>query len=349
MTQTQLDRRQFLRGTAGAGLTLGISSPGLLSSCSSSSDGSEVVIRMQHDENRDTLTGQVLRDLSSKLKRKSDGDVKLEITPAAQLSGGDIKTMINQTRKGAPLDAALISSAAFASFEDSVNILSLPFLCAGIDDLRRLTTSGLGDDIRDVTKKQGLVTPDIWVRDLRQWVNTKGPIQTPSDIEGMKFRVPRVDMWVDAFEAVGALPTPMAFEEAFTAVQTGSLDGAERPLEFVVKEGWADVCDYLTLSDWAGDALLFAFNEDFWAGLPSHVKKLLQQEIRSAGASKYNGEKAARSEFIGKLEEAGMEVNRVTGSDRDMFREAMSSVWEEWASRLPSDWFDRARETVGAS
>lgn len=346
MAVNSMGRRTFIRALG----ALGVAASGIsaLAACDRGAQGQSgaTTIRISHDEPPHMLTHRLLTDMASRIEKKTDGDVKLEISPGAQLSGGDIETMIQQTQAGGRLDASLIASGIYSNFASEVDIFSMPFLARDIDDLKALADSAIGDKVKELTIKNGLVTRDIWVRDLRQWVNGTREIRTPGDMKGLAFRVPQFPLWLASFTAVGAAATPMPFGEAFTAVQTGAIDGAERPTEFLVGEGWEDVADYVTLSNYAGDVLLFSFNEQSWNDLPKDVQNMLDTEIAAMGQEKFEQEKAQRSQFVEQMKSAGMKIHELTEQEHEAFRNAMSTVWSEWEGKLPQGWLKQAQQIV---
>lgn len=344
-------RRGLARNLGGWGIAVAVL-PLFAGACSageSAQSEGPVTIRISHDEPAHMLTHRLLEEMATTVDERTDGAVTFEVSPAAQLSGGNIETMIQQTQGGARLDAALIASGIYSNFDSAVDIFSLPFLSRDIDDLHTLANSEIGEEVAARTEQTGLTTRDIWVRDLRQWVNGTRPIRTPADMQGLTFRVPEFPLWVKAFEAVGAAATPMPFGEAFTAVQTGAIDGAERPTEFLVGEGWEDVADHVTMANYAGDVLLFSFNTDFWNSLPADVQDILDEEIAAMADRKFEEEKSQRDDFVDQLASSGMSVHELTADEYAAFREQMGTVWDEWEEqgRLPDGWLDQAVDLVG--
>ncbi len=346
MRTPHLERRSLLKTVGAVGIAAAIPAAAGCSQRDSSSGA--ITVRITHDEPATMLTHRLLSEMADRVAQKTDGDVTIEISPQLELSGGDIATMIQQVQSGARLDAGLVASGIYSSFDGAVDVFSLPFLCRDIDDLKAVAESSIGDDVKERTSATGLHTQDIWVRDLRQWVNAERDIRSPDDMRGLTFRVPEFPLWVAAFEAMGAAATPMPFGEAFTGVQTGAIDGAERPTEFLVGEGWDEVADYVTLSNYAGDVLMVSFNQQFWDGLPQDVRSVLDEELRVTGAQKHEQEKTQRGDFIAQLEAAGMTTHELTVDEYSGFRDAMDPVWEDWEGRLPEGWLQTAQQAVGS-
>jgi tripartite ATP-independent transporter DctP family solute receptor len=340
MKAGQVSRRKFLHalGAVPAAVALALPRAAL-------AEGS-ITLRVSHDEPTFMLTHTVLTETAEKILKETNGTVKLELFPGAQLAGGNLRTQFQQNQAGA-IDISITSTSILNNWTTKADVLSLPFLSYSIDDIKKLVSGDLGRDIMKVVEPFGLFALDLWARDLRQWVNAKRTIEKPADIRGMKFRVPETALWVATFKALGATPTPMPFGEAFTAVQLGTLDGAERPTEFITGEKWFAIAKYLTISDYTGDALMPTFNAAKWKTIPKDVQDLLIREFRAAGQQKFEREKAMKQTVIDDMRKAGMTVNILTAAQREEFRAQVAPVWKEWADKLPPNWIDRARQAVG--
>lgn len=341
MKRALLTRRSFMSAVASA-----IPAAAALSAPNIAFGQSVITLRVSHDEPTFMLTHSVLTELVEAVSKKTNGAVKVEVFPAAQLAGGNLRTQFQQNQAGA-IDVAITATSILNNWTTKSDVLSLPFMSYSIDATKRLVDSDLGRDIMEAVEPFGLHAVGLWARDLRQWVNAKRPIETPADIRGMKFRVPETALWVATFKALGATPTPMPFGEAFTAVQLGTLDGAERPTEFITGEKWYTVAKFMTISDYTGDALMPTFNKAKWQSLPKDVQDVLVQEFQAAGQRKFDREKAMKDAVIADMRKNGMTVNILTDAQREQFRAQVASVWKEWEAKLPPKWIDRARQIVG--
>lgn len=305
--------------------------------------GKTITIKANHDEPVDFVTDKVLKEMAESVAKKTNGAIKMEVYPGCQLAGGSIKTMTQMTQAG-QLELSFIATSTYNNWEQKFDALSLPFLYRSIDDLWRVTRDPLAQELLATTDKTGLKTVDMWARDLRQWVNRTRQIRTPEDIKGLKFRVPEISIWVATFKALGATAVPMPFAEAYTAVQLKTLDGAERPTEFIEGEKWVEIAKYLTGIDYTGDVLLASFNKTFFESLPKEYQELLTVEIQAAGKKKYEMEKVNRAQIFDRMAKAGMDVAMLTDQEKKAFRDATKSVWTEWEGKVGKDLISRVEK-----
>jgi tripartite ATP-independent transporter DctP family solute receptor len=336
----ELSRRWLLKAAAAIGPVSALSVP-----TPTAFAQSPITLRLSHDEPATMITHSVLTDMAASVEGKTNGAVKISIFPSLQLAGANLKTQFQQNQVGA-IDVAITATGILNNWTTHADILSLPFLLGGLEDMKKLVSSDVGEDVKQIVEPLGLHAVDIWARDLRHWVNVKRPIVTPDDIKGLRFRVPETSLWVATFQALGATPTPMSFGEVFTAIQLGTLDGAERPTEFLAGEKWQSIAKYLTMSSYTGDALMPTFNKAKWDSLSPDIQALLVEEFRAAGEKKFERERSMRDTVIETLRSAGMEVNTLTPENREAFKAVVAPVWKEWEPKLPAGWIERAQKAV---
>ena len=152
--------------------------------------------------------------------------VRLKVFPRGQL--GDEKDMIEQVRLGA-IGMASVSAAALSSFVPSVGVLDIPFLLRDPDRHPWLVSDGpVGRRLaREVERDSGLAVLGWWSAGMRHVFTRRTPVRNPGDLTGLKIRVIGSSVYIDTFNAMGAKSTPMPYGEVYTALATGTVDGAE--------------------------------------------------------------------------------------------------------------------------
>jgi TRAP-type C4-dicarboxylate transport system substrate-binding protein len=330
-------------------LTRSILAAGLAAACPLHALAEDtIVIRTEHDAPSTSLTHQLLTEMAEELQAETDGRIVLEIHPGTSLSGGKINTMIQNLQTGNE-ELALIASAYFSNIDPKLNVLSLPFMNGSIDDLEFLAReSQVMDQVFADQESKNIVVVDAWSRALRQIVNNERPISTPSDMEGLRFRVPEIKLWVDAFRTLGATPVPMPFSEVVTALQLGTIEGAERPTEFLKTEAWWDMARHVTMVNYTGDVLMIAFNKPFWESLDPADQKLLTTKLKILGDRTFQAEKAMEAGVLETLRENGMVVTELTPAELGQFRAAMHPVWESYSDTIGGELIESAQSALAA-
>lgn len=177
------------------------------------------------------------------VKSKSNGELNIKIYPARQL--GDDKQLLEGVRLGT-VDAAIISSAVFAGFTPVMDALQLPFLINSYDDLAEALTSSVAMDMLDSLDTIGLKGIGYYEGGLRNLLVSEKAVTDLEGMKGLKIRVVPAPLHLDIWKAIGASPTPMAYGEIYTSLQTGVLDGAEINISSVYSEKLNEVSNYIT-------------------------------------------------------------------------------------------------------
>lgn len=303
-------------------------------------------ILAEHDEPSGSTIDQLLHDMAKELAEKTDGRIELVPNAAASLSGGNIRTMIQNAQSGA-VQMSMIATSIYTSFDPRMNVFSLPFLVANIDKLEELgRNSDLAKELYADQSERGLHIADAWTRALRQIVNNEREVKTVDDLEGLRFRVPEIELWADAFRAAGASPIAMPFSEIPVAMETNAIDGAERPTAFLESEQWWTMADYVTMANYTGDLVMVAFNQTFWEGLSKEDQELLTSMVRKYGDMNHQREKKGEEEVIATLKEHGMTVTQLTEESQAGFQEVMKDVWASYEDEIGEDVVERAVEVV---
>ena len=128
-------------------------------------------------------------------------------------------------------------------------------------------------------------------------------------------RVPEVPMFIVSFEALGANPTPMAFSEVYTGLQTGIIDGLEYDMNSLVEYNLQDHCKYCYETNHGVSIMDFFVSDMFWQGLTEEQQEIILTNCQETAASLNEKYYEKKEESVKQLEEAG--VTFVTPSEED--------------------------------
>jgi len=299
-----------------------------------------VVLKAEHDEPAGSITDRVLKDMIPKVLKATNGRVEMQVYPGCQLSGGKIKTMIQNTSLGST-HLSFVSAATFTAWDMNVAVCNLPFLVKDYDAYEKLRHTQPMRELLGRWDKIGVKGIDYWSRALRQVVNTKRPIKTPDDIKGLRFRVMETPLMVSIFEAMGAHPVGMPFGEIFSALQLGTIDGAERPTEFLLTEKWWDLAKHVTMWDYTGDLLIVMANLKFFNSLEKQGQEALVKLVKEGGDEKYKAEKQMQEKAIEVLKQHKMVVTFLTDEQKTVFQNKTKKVWAEYEPKFDKGLIDR--------
>lgn len=310
--------RTILRASvvALAALTLG-------SGCNRAPGTQEIVLRAA-DVHPDTYpTTRGLMRMAEIVAERSDGRIRVQVYPAGQL--GDEKETIESTRLGT-IQINRTSASPLAEFVPEVKVLGLPYLFRDTDHQWNVLHGPIGRELLDSLPAAGFVGLTYYDAGARNFYNSKAPVRTPDDLRGLKIRTQKSEVMVDTVAALGASPTPMAFSEVYSALQTGVIDGAENNPPSYVSTGHYEVTKYYTLDGHSRVPELVIVSKKAWDKLSPEDQELLRHAAEESAVYERQLWEAYESEAMEKARARGCEIIE---PDTAPFREATAPVLEK--------------------
>ncbi|WP_102347236.1 TRAP transporter substrate-binding protein [Bacillus sp. Marseille-P3661] len=275
------------------------------------------------------------------VKEKTNGQIEIEIFPARQL-GGDVD-MLEMIQNGS-LDAGFITTSVFSGSTPVLDGLQLPFLINNYDVfdevLKTDTIQKMLDSLEEINVK-GLAINESGMRHIG---SNRSEVQTPADLEGLKIRVVESPLMLDIFNALGASPTPMAYGEIYSSLQTGVIDAHEANLPAYVDEKFAEVTEYITLTGHFPFPNANIMNLDKFNSLTPEQQTALDEAAKEASAWIITELKVVDESNLTKLKDAGQNIAEV--QDITPFLEKVQPVYDKYSEKheLIKELIDKVNE-----
>jgi TRAP-type transport system periplasmic protein len=254
-------------------------------------------------------------------------DYKVVVFGSSQL--GTDEELMQKLRLGT-VDLAL-PSTVMSSTVDAFGVFEMPYLVKDRDHMKRIEEEIFWPTLAPLAEEQGYKIIAVWENGFRHVTNNLRPIETPEDLQGIKLRVPSGEWRVKMFQAYDANPTPMAFSEVFTALQTGVIDGQENPFAQIWSAKFQEVQDYLSLTGHVYTPAYVTAGKQRFESLPAEVQQVLEETAKETQDFVYETAAALETDLLGKLEEGGMQVNE---ADKDAFIAASKPIYDEFSSQV---------------
>lgn len=292
-------------------------------------DISQRTIRFSTTSAEGTEIVDVMHDFADLVSEASGGLMTVEVHPGSAL--GDVNQSFQNVQLGVQ-EMAVTSSSTLASAgaKDFVS-LTLPYVFRDMTHLVNVTRGEIGQSILASASSSGTKTIGIgfWAEGSRNFFS-KTPIRSLDDIKGMKLRCQPLDIDTDMTKALGANPTPIAFGELYSALETGVVDGAENPLSGIYSNKFQEVCKYVTLDAHSAPPVVIVFSEAIWNTMSNDEQQIIMDSWEEASAGNLDYLLESEEHYIDLLEEAGCEVIEL--SDKDAWVDAMAPVYETYGA-----------------
>ncbi|MGM5052376.1 TRAP transporter substrate-binding protein [Tardiphaga sp. 604_B6_N1_1] len=269
--------------------------------------------------------------MGKKLDAATSGRLTIQMFPSMQLGGE--KEAIEQAQVGA-LQIARISVGAVGPVVDDVNVFNMPFVFRDSKHMEAVLDGEIGTELLNkitANEKTGLVALGWMNAGSRNIYNSKRPIKTLADLKGLKIRMIGNPLFIDTMNALGGNGVAMGFDQVFSAMQTGVVDGAENNLPSFVAQNHFQVAKYFSMTEHLIIPELLVFSKASWAKLTPDDQALLKKFGREAQLEQrvlwYEAEKTA----LDKMKEVGTDI--VTSIDKQPFRDAVKPVWDKYGAK----------------
>ncbi len=289
----------------------------------------QLEIKFGHVGEPNSLFANSADEFARRANAKLGSKAKVVVFGSSQL-GGD-KELLQKLKLGT-VDMAL-PSTVMSSESDIFGVFEMPYLVKDRAHMGRIEREVFWAKLAPEAEKKGLKIIAVWENGYRHVTNSKRPIDTPADLQGIKLRVPEGKWRVKMFQAYGANPSPMKFSEVFTALQTGVMDGQENPFTQIYSAKFQEVQKYLSLTGHVYTPAYATVGAKKWALLPDDVRKILEDTAKETQAFVYAAAEKDDNDLLGKLKAAGMQVNT---PNKDAFVAASKVVYDEFAKDVPS-------------
>jgi tripartite ATP-independent transporter DctP family solute receptor len=276
-------------------------------------------------------TVQAVENMGKKLEAATGGRLSIQMYASMQLGGE--KEAIEQAQVGA-LQLARVSVGALGPVVDDLNVFNLPFLFRSTEHMEKVIDGPIGQELLDKvsnnanTRLIGLAWMDAGARSV---YDTKKPIKSIDDLKGLKMRVMGNPMFVDMMNALGGNGVAMGYDQVFSALQTGVIDGAENNPPSFVFDNHYQVAKYYTLTEHLIVPEILVFSRATWDNLSKDDQALIKKLAREAQLDERELWKKVEDEAMAKMKSSGIEVDTV--SDKTPFEAAVKPVWDKYGAK----------------
>lgn len=275
------------------------------------------------------------------IEEKSEGRIKVELYPNAQL-GGDRE--LSESVQMGTIQIALPATSALAGFDKRFQVLDLPFLFTTREAAFEALDGELGEKLNSLLPAKGFIGLGYYENGFRHVTNNKKPIHSPADLVGMKLRTMENPMHISFFKKLGANPTPMSFGELYTALQQGTVDGQENPATLIYETKFFEVQKNLSTTGHVFSVTMLLGSKKFMDNLPDDLRQIVLDAARAFVAEHRRVMPASEVENMKLLQEKGMQINELTPEEKHAFVEATASTYDEFEPVLSKEIMDLARK-----
>lgn len=272
--------------------------------------------------------GTAQYSLASKFIEEFEKNTKntVRLFPNSQL-GSEQNTVIEASM--GTLDFSVVAINNITPFSPTVGVYTLPYMITSLEEAEKLIQSDATDVIVANTVRDAGVRIISWTfSGFRVLTNSKKPIKTLDDLDGLVVRVPKNKIMIDTYKAWGINPTPMAWSELFTALQQKVVDGQDLPLVDIASLKFYEIQKYISLIHYNFMLEPMIVSEEVFQKQSKSVQAAIIEAGKVATAHSAKLLKEQEAEALKKLKAHGMEINEV--DEAQWIKKASTQVWPKY-------------------
>jgi tripartite ATP-independent transporter DctP family solute receptor len=322
-----MKRRDFMKLSAGlgaAGLTAGLAA-------SPARAQTKAVFKASDVQPPGYPTVAATENLGKKLSAATNGRLSIQMYPSMQLGGE--KETIEQTQIGA-IQMLRVSVGSMGPIVDDINVVNMPFLFKSTAHAEKMMDGPIGQELLDkitASPNANLVALCWMDSGARSLYNSKHPIKSIEDVKGLKFRVIGNPIFVDMMNALGGNGVSMGYDQVFSALQTGVIDGAENNLPSYVFSNHYTAAKYLCLTEHLVIPEVLVFSKRTWNTLSADDQNLIKKFAREAQLEERELWNQYEQKAMDKAKAAGSQIVEI--SDKTPFQNAVKPVWDKYGPK----------------
>jgi tripartite ATP-independent transporter DctP family solute receptor len=263
-------------------------------------------------------------------------DIKLELQyfPNSQL--GKEADVVQQVKVGS-IDMMLTGSSIWATVAPELGMLDLGYLFDSYAQVFKTLDGGVGDKLSRIVQDRTRCTVLAWGSHFgSRSVYTKNPVRNLAQVKGVKLRVLPTTAFIDTFKLIGAIPTPIPFNELYTALQTGVVDGFEHDPSTVLSTKLYEVSKHCWLTEHLFPPMVAVIGKRGWDKLPAATRPALAKAAADATAFQRAQAVEHGKQAIEELKRLGIEYHPMLKSEREQVRtEMQAKLWSAFAAQYP--------------
>jgi tripartite ATP-independent transporter DctP family solute receptor len=316
-------RRAFLSSVGAAALAA--------TGCRTRSGGGPLILRLSHSMTAGPTAlhvfGQTFKEI---VEAKTHGAVIVRVFASGTL--GQERETVQQLQEGL-IDFMVSGSAIWGSVAPKLQVFDFPFLWRDWAHVHRVVDGPTGQRAIEYLERAVRMRPLAWGDSFgfRNVVTRGREVSTPAQLAGLKIRTIQSSIYVKAVELMGASPTPMAFGEVYTSLQTGVIDGYEHDASTTLQQRFYEVAGHLAQTRHIAGVLGLWSSVRSLAEVPADVRTVIGEAARDAAAHQRERGPIEDAAAMAALRERGMTIHDI---DAAAWRPAAEALWHREARAL---------------
>lgn len=301
-----------------------------LCSCQQNKNNDTLILRLADAQKEDYPTSRACADFAKLVEEKSNGTIKI-ICSFEETLGDEVST-IEQLELGG-IDFVRTSISGLTKYDQSLNILSLPYIFRNEEHMWKVLRGKTGDALlNSATLYDKGISGLTWFTAGSRSFYFSSEIKSIDDLKGLKIRTQENSQVVqDMVSALGAEPVPLPYGKVYSAFVTGEIDGAENSIPSYVSTNHCNVAKYFVMDKHMSIPELLIMSAKTFEKLSASQRDLIKECAIEATDKEIEYWNEYEVEALEKAKNAGCEIMELSEEESERFRNALSPVRDKYS------------------
>jgi len=294
-------------------------------------ESDEIVLRLANNQASDFPTSQACDYFAQLVEERTDGKIKIMCFHDAQL--GDESSTLKQVQLGG-IDFARVSISLLAQYDESLNILSLPYLYENSEHMKRVLSSEIGEGFLKSNELMDNGFEGIcWYTAGSRNFYSVNPLDNGIDsLYGLRIRTQQSELLEDTVSALGAKPVPMKFEDVYPAFMMGKIDAAENNIPSYISTQHYKTAEYMVLDEHSMIPEMIVVSKTTMENLNHEYQSIIRECAKQSTKKQFELWNNYEKQCLQTALDSGCEIVSLTPEQKAAFKEAVKDVKAEYSA-----------------
>lgn len=297
------------------------------------------VLKLGHSLPKSHPVHKALEQMALQVRQVTQGSLRIDIYPNEQL--GSEREMIEQLQLGA-LQIVKTSASPLEGFIPEMALFTVPYVFEDHEHLWETLDGKIGQDLLKSGTKKGVVGLCYYDAGSRSFYSKNKPINTPSDLKGLKIRVQNSKTAMQMVEAMGGAPTPIAYGELYTSLEQGVVDGAENNPPSLLTSRHYEICKYYALDEHSAVPDVVLISEEIWSRMTLTHQAVIQKAANDSARFQRELWAKENKRALDELAAAGVEISH---PDKSPFQDSVKALHDSYEGTAVGDLLNQIKQS----
>jgi tripartite ATP-independent transporter DctP family solute receptor len=267
---------------------------------------------------------------------RSGGAHTVEVYPSGVLVGGNDRVELEMAQAGA-VDIIMKSTPWLSQINGEFMVIAMPWIFPDAETAMSVMDGPVGQRLSTKLTEAGIEPLGWGSGSFFQLYSNPGPIETPDDIANVKIRTPGLDLYLDAWSAVGAVPVSMSFAEVFTALQSGAIDGGISPIPLIYASRFFEVSKNIAEINFSFEAVGMLGSTAALARFSPEDQEMIREAAHDAMLFQREIAASEEAELAAKMQAEGVTIQTPSAEGLAEFKARVAPVFEKYRASIGED------------